>query len=66
MGWRVSEVESALGKGVPTKYFTLGGDHAVIKWDSLKKELICERCAERLRENDRQKELDDYIVLRYG
>jgi hypothetical protein len=63
VGWRVSEVESALGIGIPTKYFTLDKDHAVIKWNSSKKKIICKRCAERFAENYRKDELDNFIIL---
>jgi len=45
VGWRVSEVESELlGRGVPTKIFTIYKDHTVIKWNSPKEKFICERC----------------------
>ena len=45
VGWRVSEVESELlGRGVPTKIFTIHRDHTVIKWNSPKEKFICERC----------------------
>ena len=46
VGWRVSEVESELlGRGVPTKIFTIYRDHTIIKWNSPKENFICERCA---------------------
>jgi len=52
VGWRVSEVESEFGNGIPTKYFTIRGDHPVIKWDILRKKILCTRCAKQLEEND--------------
>jgi hypothetical protein len=66
VGWRVSEVESELGIGILTKYFTIEGDHPVVKWDSFEKKIICEGCAGRFAENYRQDELDNFIILKGG
>ena len=51
VGWRVSEVESKLlGKGVPTKIYTIDRDHPVIKWDSPKEKVLCQRCVQPLKD----------------
>jgi hypothetical protein len=64
VGWRVSEVVSELlGKGTPTKYFTINEEHAVIKWDSPQKKIICKRCSDILEKNGREDELENYIIL---
>jgi len=63
VGWRVSEVDSALGIGIPTKYFTIDKDHAVIKWTPSKKKIICNRCAARFAENYSREDLDNFIIL---
>jgi hypothetical protein len=63
-GWRVGQVESELlGKGIPTKYIELNKTHAIIKWESRKKQFVCQRCAERLKELGRQAELLDYVIF---
>jgi hypothetical protein len=63
IGWRIIEVRnSVLGTGVPTKYISLK-TIPIIKWDSDKKQYLCQKCATELTNICSEQELDDYVIF---
>lgn len=62
-GWRVGQVEcELLGPGIPTKFIE-HKTHAIFKWENQKDRFICKRCAERLKEVGRERELPEYMIF---
>jgi hypothetical protein len=64
IGWRIIEVRNDfLGIGVPIKYIRENRTIPIIRWESDKKQYLCQKCARKFVDRGSKQELADYVIF---